>query len=215
MKWLTLKEIKQQCRIEPDYTDEDDVLTGYGDSAEETVLNLCQRTYDDFIENYGEIPRPIVEASLMLVTLSYEHRTPVTQYQMYAVGYAFDMKVKPYMRLVSPYSAEDAVPDEEYILGSDIKILVSADLPDDLKMEDIDFIVVVYNNNLKDKEKTYQKADCILTASGDYFVPVDSTELGIGRYLVRLTVHIPDSDYQSTGYRKEVVRINPHVIVKG
>ena len=214
MKWLTLEKIKQQVRIEPDFIDDDALLESYGESAEETVLNVCQRTYDDFISNYGAIPQPIVEASLMLVTLSYEHRTPVTQYQMYAVGYAFDMKVKPYMRLVSPYSAEDAEQDQEYTIGSDIKILVSADLPDDLTIQDVDFNVVVYNCDLKNKEKTYQKADCILTEYGDYAVLVDSALLGVGRYLCRLTVFIPDTDYPS-GTRKEVVKINPHVVVKG
>lgn len=212
MKWLTLKQIKQQLRIELDFTDEDDELTGYGESAEDTVLNLCQRTYDDFLSDYGAIPKPIVEASLMLVTLSYEQRTPVTQYQLYAVKYAFDLKLKPYMRLVLPES--DGVADETFIVGSDVKILIDAELPDDLTLQDVDFTVVVYNNNLKDKEKTYAKADCILTADGNYVVQVDSSLLGIGRYLVRLTVHIPDTDY-TAGYRKEVVKINPHVIVKG
>lgn len=214
MKWLTLPQIKQQLRIEPDFKDEDEELTGYGESAEETVLNVCMRTYDDFISEYGKIPQPIVEASLMLVTLSYEQRSPATQYQMYAIGYSFDYKVKPYMRLVSPYNAEDTEADEEYIIGSDIKILVSADLPDDLTMQDVDFTVVVYNCDLKDKQKTYQKPDCVLTTDDEYLVLVESSELGVGRYLCRLTVQIPDTDYQ-IGYRKEVVKINPHVIVKG
>ena len=215
MNWLTLPEIKQQLRIEPDYTAEDDVLTGYGNSAEETVLNLCQRTYDDFISEYGKIPQPIVEASLLLVGLSYEHRTPVTQYQMYAVGYAFDLKVKPYMRLVSPYSAEDAVADQQVVLGSDVKIAFSADLPDDLLMKDIDFTVKVYNNTEKDKAVTLTKADCIMVGDGEEYVAlVDSETLGIGRYLLKLTVQIPDTDYQ-THYRKEVVNINPHIVVTG
>ena len=212
MKWLTLKEIKEQLRIEPNFADEDDRLTAYGESAEDTVLNTCQRTYDDFISEYGEIPQPIREVSLMLVTLSYEQRSPVTQYQMYAVKYTFELKIKKYMRLVPPES--DGVADETFIVGSDVKILIDAQLPDGLKMQDVDFTVVVYNNNLKDKEKTYAKSDCILTTNGDYVVQVDSSLLGIGRYLVRLTVHIPDTDY-AVGYRKEVVKINPHIIVKG
>jgi hypothetical protein len=213
MKWLTLEEIKQQLRIEADFTLEDDLLTGYGESAEETVLNVCQRTYDDFISDYGKIPQPIVDASLLLVGVSYEHRTADAITQLHNTG-AFDTLVKPYMRLTLLYDTEEAAKDEEYILGSDIKILVSADLPDDLTMQDVDFTVVICNGNLKNKEKTYQKADCILTADGDYAVLVDSTELGVGRYLCRLTVLIPDTDYQ-TGYRKEVVKINPNVIVKG
>ena len=54
----------------------------------------------------------------------------------------------------------------------------------------------------------------IETEDGDYVVLVDSNDLGIGVYMVRLTVQIPDTDYPS-GFRKEVVKINPHVMVKG
>jgi hypothetical protein len=211
MKWLTLNDIKDQLRIERDFTDDDKLLTRYGESAENTILNICRRTYDDFISEYGEIPSDIVEASLLLVTVSYEHRAAVSQYQMYSVGYAFDMKVKPYMRLAS--DGEDAQM-QVFTIGSDVKIIVAADLPNDLTMADVDFTVKVYNVSAIDKEKVYPKESCIDTGDGDYVVLVDSDDLGIGVYMVRLTVQIPDTDYPS-GYRKEVVKINPHVMVKG
>ena len=57
MKWLTLTEIKQQLRIEADYTDEDALLTRYGNSAEAVVLNITGRTYDELkamiLDYYG------------------------------------------------------------------------------------------------------------------------------------------------------------------
>ena len=211
MKWLTLPIIKQQLRIEPDYTDEDDRLTSYGNSAEDTILYLCDRTYDDFISNYGKIPTQIVEASLLLVNLSYEQRSPITQYHMSSVGYSFDMKVKPFMRLTR---GEDNVLMQTFIIGSDVKILIEAMMVDDLTLHDVDFTVTVYNSSEKDVAKTYTKAECIETENGDYVVLVDSDELGIGRYMCRLTVMIPDTDYLS-GFRKEVVKIDPHVIVMG
>ena len=212
MKWLELDDIKRQLRIELDYTDDDQELTGYGNSAEDTVLNICNRTYDDFIDQYGDIPQPIREASLLLVCTSYEHRSAVTQYQMYSVGYAFDMKVKPYMRLASD---SDAVAVQVVQLGSDVKIDFTVDLPDDLKLSDIDFSGKVYNAMQKDVEKTFVKTDCIMVEDGrSYVVLVDSEELGVGSYLLKVTVQIPDTDYPS-GYRKEVVNINPHISVKG
>ena len=211
MKWLDLNQIKQQLRIESDYTDEDTLLTKYGESAEDTILNICRRTYDDFLSEYGKIPSDIVEASLLLVTVSYEHRAAVTQYQMYSVRYAFDMKVKPYMKLASDNNGAQM---QTFIVGSDVKILVAAELPGDLTLPDVDFTVKVYNVSQIDKEKVYSKADCIETGDGDYVVLVDSNVLGIGVYMVRLTVQIPDTDYPS-GFRKEVVKINPHVMVKG
>jgi len=36
----------------------------------------------------------------------------------------------------------------------------------------------------------------------------------VGSYLLKVTVQIPDTDYPS-GYRKEVVNINPHISVRG
>lgn len=105
MKWLTLEEIKQQLRIEPDFTDEDALLTRYGNSAEAVVLNITRRTFEELKEMNptGEdaIPDDIWEASVMLVTLSYEQRSPVSMQSMYVIPYAFDMKVKPYMRLTN------------------------------------------------------------------------------------------------------------------
>lgn len=211
MKWLELDDIKRQLRIELDYTDEDQELTGYGNSAEDTVLNICNRTYDDFIDNYGEIPQPIREASLLLVCASYEHRSAVTQYQMYSVGYAFDMKVKPYMRLTSATDGDM----QTVTLGSDVKIAFTADLPDGLLLKDVDFTLKVINMSEKDVDADFVKADCIMTDEGaSYVVLVDSEDLGIGTLMLRLTVYIPDTDYQS-GTRKEVIKINPHIRITG
>jgi hypothetical protein len=213
MKWLTLEEIKQQCRIEQTFTDEDAILTRYGNSAENTVLNLCDRTYDDFIREYGEIPADIVEATLMLVTLSYEHRSPVTQYQMYAVGYAFDMKVKPYMRLTSGRGEQGCY--RPTVLGSDVKIVFTVDLPDNLKLADVDFTVTVFNESKKDTKKVFQKTDCYAIGDGtEYCLMFNSDELGIGRYMMKVAVMVPDNDFAG-GFSKEIVNINPNIVVKG
>ena len=212
MKWLTLDEIKDQLRIERDFDLEDDKLTGYGESAEDVILELCQRTYDDFIDTYGGIPHPIWEATLLLVSMSYQQGAPASTQQMYAVPYAFDMKVKPYMRLASN---SDAVPVQVVTLGSDVKIAFTVDLPDDLLLKDVDFIGKVYNSTKKDVEMAFEKADCIMIEDGKaYVILVDTDDLGVGSYLLKVTVQIPDTDYTS-GYRKEVVQINPHVSVRG
>ena len=212
MKWLTLNEIKDQLRIERDFDEENDKLTNYGNSAEEVILEICQRTYDDFIDNYGAIPAPIREASLLLVVLSYQHGTAADSQQMYAVPYAFDFKLKPYMRLAD---AADVAPVEVVTLGSDVKIAFTVDLPDDLILADIDFSGKVYNTMQKDDEVAFEKSDCIPIEDGkSYVVLVDTEELGVGSYLLKLTVQIPDTDYPS-GYRKEVVNINPHISVRG
>ena len=77
MKWLTLKWIKKHSRI--DFDCEDDLLELYGESAEDTVLNVIARDYTEVIEHYGEVPKPLFVAALMLVEVSYTQRAPITQ----------------------------------------------------------------------------------------------------------------------------------------
>lgn len=99
MKWLTIDWIKQHSRI--DFDCENELLELYGESAEDTVLNVCGRTMEDVAEQYGNVPKPLFVAALMLVEVSYTQRAPISQQNMYTVPYAFDMMVKPYMRLAN------------------------------------------------------------------------------------------------------------------
>lgn len=97
MKWLTLDYIKSHSRI--DFDCEDDLLTMYGESAEDTVLSIIDRTYAEVVEKWTEVPAPLYEAALMLVDLSYQQRSPISAVNMYTVPYTFDFKIKPYMKL--------------------------------------------------------------------------------------------------------------------
>ena len=102
MKFLTFQEIKQQCRLDDEQAElERDLLEMYGESAEETVLNLLNRTVTDVYEQYGTIPKPLVHAALMLVDNAYKERSPITPQNMSVVPYAFDLLLKPYMRLTT------------------------------------------------------------------------------------------------------------------
>ena len=213
MKWLTLEKIKQQCRIEQDFTLEDDLLTGYGTSAENTILNHLNRTYYDLLEQYGAVPQDIINASMMLVDVWYQHRSPVEALSLSIVPYTFDILIKPYMKLVGSIGGGDDY--QTVTLGSDVKIEFTADLPDGLLLKDVDFTVKVINMSEKDVDADFVKADCIMIDDGaSYVVLVDSEELGIGMLMLRLTVHIPDTDYPA-GTRKEVIKINPHIRITG
>ena len=97
MKWLTLEWIKQHSRI--DFTCEDELLELYGGDAEETILNICNRTLEDIVEQYGCVPKPLHVAALQLVELNYVHRSPDAMNQLCVVPNGFDMEVKPYMKL--------------------------------------------------------------------------------------------------------------------
>ena len=102
MKWLTLEEIRQQLRIAEDCHEEDALLVRYGNSAEAVVLNTG-RTYDELkaMNPTGEdaIPADVWEATVMLVELSYQQRSPLTSQKLSIIPLAFDVKIKPYVRL--------------------------------------------------------------------------------------------------------------------
>lgn len=209
MKYLTLEYIKQQLRI--DWSEEDTLLDEYGKAAEDTVLNLLNRNYQDVLAQYGEVPAPLVQAAMLLVGQSYQHREPSSAQNMSAVPYAFDLLIKPYMRLTSD---KGCVPQQVVTLGSQEKILITAELPDDLTMTEVDFTVEVINADAKDKAKTFSKAECILTDDGDYVVIIDTDDFGVGVLIVKVTFQIPDTDFPN-GFRKSVVRINPHITIRG
>jgi hypothetical protein len=115
------------------------------------------------------------------------------------------------MRLTSD---RGCIPQQTVTLGSQEKILITADLPDDLTMTEVDFTVEVINADAKDKKKTFQKAECILTDEGDYVVLIDTDDYGVGTLMVKVTFQIPDADFPG-GFRKSVVRINPHITIRG
>lgn len=102
MKYLTFDAIKAQLRLDDEQASlERELLEDYGAAAEEAISNLIGRSYTDIIETYGEVPRPIVRAALMLVDNWYKERSPILPQSMSTVRYAFDMMVKPYMRLAT------------------------------------------------------------------------------------------------------------------
>lgn len=97
MKFLTLEKIKQQLRL--DCTCEAELLEGYGNTAEEVVLDHIGITYDELVAKYNGVPARAQQAALMLVDLWYQHRSPVADRQMSVVPYTFEVLLKPLVKL--------------------------------------------------------------------------------------------------------------------
>ena len=98
MKYLTIEDIKQQLRL--DFDCEDAKLELYGAGAEDTILYLCNRTYENLVGTYGEVPAAIRQVTLELVTNSYDHGSgPASPTNLSAVPYNFDLLVKEYIVL--------------------------------------------------------------------------------------------------------------------
>ena len=208
MKYLTLEYIKDHSRICHDA--EDRYLERIGAAAENAVMNLCGRDVDDFTDNYGEVPEDVMQATLMLVDHLYQHRGPTENVSVSAVPYSIDLLVKPYMRLTFPEEA----PIPPTMLGSDVKVVFGVCLPDDMTLADVDFTGLVYVRGKMEGAVTFTKADAHKVGDGrQYCYMFNSSVLGTGRYLLRLTLHVPDNDYPE-GYSTEVIEIDPRINVK-
>ena len=107
LKWLTLENIKAQCRIMPENTLEDNILTLYGAAAENALLNAMNRTVESLTEEYGAVPDDLHVAGLLLANHLYEHRGPTTNVSLSVVPYALDWLWKPYAILASNKKEEE------------------------------------------------------------------------------------------------------------
>jgi len=127
MKYLTFEQIKAQLRLDDEQAElERTRLEGMAMAAEEAVLDIIRRSLIDVILTYNGIPQRIIQVTLLLVDEWYQHRSPVEQGQLYPVPYAFDLMLKPMMRL----SGDEPLPDDESslphgaIVSSDGRVLV-------------------------------------------------------------------------------------------
>ena len=108
MRWLTLADIKEQCRIEPGNTSEDRTLTRYGATAENFTLNYLQRTEAELKamndKDPTQVPDDIISACLILVDHYYQHRGVISQQNLYLIDYGYDSLVLPFRK--GTYSSE-------------------------------------------------------------------------------------------------------------
>ena len=74
MNYLDLDIIKKQLRMDASFTDDDDILNVYGDSAEEFTEQHLNCALDDIAaENSGSLPKNLINAMLMLVDYMYDN----------------------------------------------------------------------------------------------------------------------------------------------
>lgn len=96
MNYLSLDDIKRQCRIEPEFIEDDTILEIYGDAAESFLTAHLNCELDDIAaENGGELPKALYQALLMLVDYSYNESGSG---QNYEIPNAFWIITNPYKK---------------------------------------------------------------------------------------------------------------------
>ena len=106
LRWLSVQAIHDHCHI--DFNCEDAELEQMGIAAEQAILDLTRRTYENFIDTYGRVPDPIFNASLLLVQSLYKNRDAEEQRDSKEIAFGFSFMVKNYMVLTdgSPLEVE-------------------------------------------------------------------------------------------------------------
>lgn len=106
MKWLKLEDIKHHSRIEDD--DEDKLLELYGSAAENGILRVMNRSWEDVRNNLSEedINGALTIAGLLLTDHLYNHRGPTENVQVYQIPYSVDYYIKPFIRLTNDNTQE-------------------------------------------------------------------------------------------------------------
>ena len=105
LKFLTLQDIKDQLRIDADFTEEDEKLKKFGKSAEDITMQYLNRgdTAEEAIaslnEQYGEVPEAVIEAALEFVDHQYQYRGLLSSTNISPIPYSWDTLLKPYMKL--------------------------------------------------------------------------------------------------------------------
>lgn len=95
MNYLTLEELKRQCIIEADFTEDDELLEALGDAAEDFVQAHINCMLDDVTaENGGTLPNSLRQALLIIVDYLYDNRGSGDNHE---IPPAFYVLCKPWM----------------------------------------------------------------------------------------------------------------------
>lgn len=101
---LKLEEMKQQCRIEPDFTEEDDLLNQIGSAAQiRTETRINRKLYEEQVPETDPeglvLPDDIKRAMLLLVGYWYENRVAVNDFEQAEAPLGFNWLVDPYRHI--------------------------------------------------------------------------------------------------------------------
>ena len=101
---LTLEEMKQQCRIEPDFTEEDDLLNQIGSAAQiRTETRINRKLYAEEVPDTDPdglvLPDDIKQAMLLLTGYWYENRVAVNDFEQAEAPLGYNWLVDPYRHI--------------------------------------------------------------------------------------------------------------------
>lgn len=95
-------------------------------------------------------------------------------------------------------------------LGTEFKINVHVEPIDGLHMSDYDFTCRFYIYTNRNVE--ISKSEMIRVDDDNYIACIDSSKLGVGTIMMRITAQIPDADFPD-GLRTEIETISTGLVI--
>lgn len=75
---IELEDIKKHLNLDEDYTDDDSYLVYLESVAEQLVEKHIDKTLEDMIAEEGEVPKPLLQAMLLMIGNFYDNRESVS-----------------------------------------------------------------------------------------------------------------------------------------
>lgn len=109
MSVVSLALFKKHVRAD-DFAEDDEYLEYLIDTAEDVVIRATNCNPIELLDaGYGEFPKPLKHAIMMLAAHWYNQRESVSSVQMHQVPDALQALIKPYRKLVSNAGRTDEI----------------------------------------------------------------------------------------------------------
>lgn len=92
-------------------------------------------------------------------------------------------------------------------LGTELKLNINIEPMGEMSMSDYDFDIELICGSFKKQSIVIKKDSAKKVDDDNYIVCFDTTDLGGGNLLCRVTAYIPDGDFKD-GIRTEITEIN-------
>ena len=74
---IELEDIKKHLNLDEDYTDDDSYLVYLESVAEQLVEKHIDKTLEDMIAEEGEVPKPLLQAMLLMIGNCFDNRESI------------------------------------------------------------------------------------------------------------------------------------------
>lgn len=75
---IELEDIKKHLNLDEDYTDDDSYLVYLESVAEQLVEKHIDKPLEDMIAEEGEVPKPLLQAMLLMIGNFYDNRESIS-----------------------------------------------------------------------------------------------------------------------------------------